>query len=183
MLERSLVTHCSATLAGLKPACMFGYKCHDCKQIFKEIDSLNNKLNKKGVSVRIVNYRNDRALIYVYRSRMLSDVFDDPMVSEFLYEYGYDCSDVELCISRLSGKLKTSGEFPHEIGLFLGYPFEDVMGFIQNKGDGYKLCGHWKVYSDETAAKRLFDLYRKCRDVYSAQFSRGKDIFQLTVLS
>lgn len=45
--------------------------------------------------------------------------------------------------------------FPHEIGLFLGYPPEDVQGFLADPGGGRcKLCGHWKVYHDVEGARR-----------------------------
>lgn len=47
-------------------------------------------------------------------------------------------------------------DFPHEIGLFLGYPLEDVQGFIENRAEGYKCVGCWKVYGDEEYAKQEF---------------------------
>ncbi len=43
---------------------------------------------------------------------------------------------------------RCQGDFPHEIDVFLGYPCEDVRGFIRHGGQGYKLCGYWKVYGD-----------------------------------
>ncbi len=43
-------------------------------------------------------------------------------------------------------------QFPHEIGLFLGYPPEDVCGYIRNKGKCQKCTGHWQVYGDENFA-------------------------------
>ena len=55
-------------------------------------------------------------------------------------------------------------EFPHEIGLLLGYPAADVEGFIENKGQDSLYSGYWKVYDDVEHAKRLFDAYNKCRD-------------------
>ena len=34
-------------------------------------------------------------------------------------------------------KLKTREDFPHEIGLLLGYPLADVKAFIENEGKLY----------------------------------------------
>ena len=62
-------------------------------------------------------------------------------------------------VARLEGE-----EFPHEIGLFLGYPPEDVEGFCRYQGQNYKLCGRWKVYGDREAACRRFQRYDHCRD-------------------
>jgi hypothetical protein len=46
-------------------------------------------------------------------------------------------------------------DFPHEVGLFLGYPAEDVAAFIENDGRGYALNAHWKVYHDTESARRI----------------------------
>lgn len=56
----------------------------------------------------------------------------------------------------------TCGAFPHEIGLFLGYPPEDVEGFRLHRGRDYKLCGCWKVYSDVEGARQCFRRYARC---------------------
>ena len=50
-----------------------------------------------------------------------------------LEEAGYEPGDCVGCIRRLIDRLHAGGEFPHEIGLFLGYPPEDVRGFIDNR--------------------------------------------------
>ena len=88
---------------------------------------------------------------------------------------------VEECLDRLSERIGTSADFPHEVGIFLGYPTEDVVGFIENKGENFKLCGCWKVYGDEEAAKKTFARYKKCTSVYCRQWAKGKDIERLTV--
>ena len=46
--------------------------------------------------------------------------------------------------------------FPHEIGVLLGYPAEDVKGFVVNEGKNYLYSGYWKVYGDLSEAKQLF---------------------------
>lgn len=56
-------------------------------------------------------------------------------------------------------KLREEPDFPHEIGLFLGYPLEDVKGFIENKADSSKCSGCWKVYGNEQKALKLFEKY------------------------
>lgn len=67
-------------------------------------------------------------------------------------------------------RLGESDEFPHEIGLFLGYPVEDVKGFIENKASCAKCVGYWKVYGDEEKAQKLFNQYKKCTGVYKKQW-------------
>lgn len=55
-------------------------------------------------------------------------------------------------------------EFPHEIGLLLEYPLEDVIGFIENEGRNYLYSGYWKVYADVERKVELFEAYERAKD-------------------
>lgn len=55
-------------------------------------------------------------------------------------------------------------EYPHEIGLFLGYPVWDVQDFIKYEGKNYLVCGYWKVYHDVDKALATFDRYQRVRN-------------------
>lgn len=63
----------------------------------------------------------------------------------------------------------------------MGYPPEDVIGFIENKASGCKTAGCWKVYGDEDAAKKIFKKYKKCTDIYCDKYKKGRSIERLTV--
>ena len=78
-------------------------------------------------------------------------------------------------------RFQTESAFPHEIGLFLGYPLEDVKGFIQNKGQGYACCGLWKSYGDPRAARRYFDRCRACTAAYKRRYAAGVPLERLIV--
>lgn len=47
-------------------------------------------------------------------------------------------------------------DFPHEIGLFLGYPPKDVSSFIEEKGRHSLSIQYWKVYHDLEASQERF---------------------------
>ena len=98
-----------------------------------------------------------------------------------LKECGYCRFSTQDCIARLKERLSEGNGFPHEIGLFLGYPPEDVRGFIQNKALGHKVTGYWKVYGDEKKALKTFSKYRKCTRVYTKKQAEGVSIEQLAV--
>ena len=86
-------------------------------------------------------------------------------------------------LMRLSKRLNENGDFPHEIGLFLGYPVKDVEGFIENKGENFLLCGCWKVYSNAGRAKKLFNNYDKCRAYLCNKLDQGADIYNALKIS
>lgn len=77
-----------------------------------------------------------------------------PDVQRCFAKFGYSkLTTLGEYLMRLSKRLNENGDFPHEIGLFLGYPVKDVEGFIENKGENFLLCGCWKVYSNAGRAK------------------------------
>jgi hypothetical protein len=78
-------------------------------------------------------------------------------------------------------RLRDSETFPHEIGLFLGYPPSDVDGFIRNPNEGFCEVGYWKVYSDVESARRAFRRYRKCTEEYGRMLDEGRTLEQLVV--
>ena len=69
--------------------------------------------------------------------------------------------------------------FPHEIGIFLGYPVEDVKSFIQNHGENYILSGVWKVYHDKETAERTFRLYSECTRCLVSRYDNGTPLEKL----
>ena len=181
MSEEMLVRHCSPTLAGLKTGNMFTCAFENADDMREDLRRLNCTFRKKGLRIIPLRYRNNRALIYVYRPVKLSEDLSHKTACRLLEERGYQHTAPDRCIVRLIQRLSESEEFPHEIGLFLGYPPEDVCGFIENKADTCKCVGCWKVYGDEDAAKKLFAKYKKCTDVYCTLFANGRSIERLTV--
>lgn len=104
-----------------------------------------------------------------------------PGVGKLLARYGYGSTRAEDALSRLCQRLEEQGGFPHEIGLFLGYPLGDVEGFIQNQGQNCKCAGCWKVYCNELEAQKRFARIQKCRKVYARLWAQGRSVWQLTV--
>ena len=78
----------------------------------------------------------------------------------------------EQCLARLMERLKDADEFPHEIGLFLGYPPEDVEGFIQEP-NGQKYTGIWKVYGDVRSAGEFLKAIKNVQRSIAGSFSAG----------
>lgn len=181
MSDEMIIRHCSPTLAGLKTGSMFNCPYSDKKELFSAIRFLNRRLVPKGVRVIPLRLSSGRVLLYTYRPDKLKNDLAAEDAAEILEKYGYSVTDSGKCIAKLCRRLCESEEFPHEIGLFLGYPPEDVRGFIENRAGGYKCIGYWKVYGDEQSAKRQFEQYRKCTDVYCSQWAKGKSIERLTV--
>ena len=177
MSEELIVRHCAPTLANLKTGSLFVCPITDRPSFFSSLRSLNELLVPKGLRALPLRIREYSALVYLYRPSRLKKDLEDPAAIKILQDHGYSCYGK--CLPRLIERVRASEEFPHEIGLFLGYPPEDVQGFLDHRP--CKCSGCWKVYGDENKAKKTFDLYKKCERVYCQQLSRGIDIKRLTV--
>lgn len=150
----------------------------------KNVQQLRELLIKKGVSLDIILEEKGRLLLYVYRKDRLEQDLSCPVVSDFLKKYGYNPLNISSVIDTLKSRFtgcNIDGKFPHEIGLFLGYPIKDVIGFIKNGGKNYVYSGYWKVYDEEENATSVFASYDKCFAVYRRLSSQGANIFRLTV--
>lgn len=181
MSEELIVRHCAPTLAGLKTASLFTCAYSSEDQLRSGIRALNRQLSPKGIRVVLFRCSGGRALIYVYRLSGLRADMADEATGKLLRDFGYSPMQPTACIAELAARIRSGDAFPHEIGLFLGYPAEDVRGFIENGAEGAKLTGYWKVYGDEAEARRLFAKYKKCTSVYLSCWNRGKPIDRLAI--
>ncbi|MBQ7840825.1 MAG: DUF3793 family protein [Lachnospiraceae bacterium] len=180
-LENKIIEHCAPTLAGMKSAGLFSYFFADALDAKKQLQQINGLLNEKGVYVEALLWRKDSVLVYTYRPQILGQELEKEGAWELLKACGYKSTQVESCLEHLKTRLDGYTCFPHEIGLFLGYPLEDVKGFIENGGRNCKCCGLWKVYCNEKETTKLFARLNKCTDVYRHVFAAGRGIVQMTV--
>lgn len=181
MSEELLVKHCSPTLAGIKTGNLFSVNFKNADELRACVRDWNKALSPKGLRIMPMRFDNGRALIYVYRPSKLSKDLSESLAGDMLNSLGYGGKTPERCVSELMKRLRRNEDFPHEIGLFLGYPPEDVKGFIENKACGCKYKGCWKVYGDETAARKTFAKYKKCTAIYCELFKKGRSLDKLTV--
>ncbi len=181
MLEKYLIAHCSPTLASLKTASLFRLPVPSAADLQAQLTQWNRTLAGKGITLLALQRCGGTALVYVFRKSRLREDLCKPEVARFLSAYGYESAEPDAAIGTLKSRLEAEGGFPHEIGLFLGYPLGDVAGFIRNAGRNFKCAGCWKVYGDEQEAARQFARYKKCREVYGRLWKEGRSVWQLIV--
>lgn len=181
-MEKELVRFCAPTLAAVKSAGAFGYPYMDEHALERKIHSLNHRLSNKGIVVLPLRVHEGRALMYVFRPSMLSLDLSHEVARGVLSAYKYPSKNLAFSLLHLARRLE--GErFPHELGLFLGYPPIDVLGFILNEGTHYKRAGLWKVYGNEREAERRFRLYRECTERLVRRYLNGERIEDIAVFS
>ena len=84
---------------------------------------------------------------------------------------------IDPVLARLESDFAAGG-FPHEIGVFLGYPLKDVAGFLHREQLRPVCRGDWQVFGNPERSLRLMRRYRfwesfaariigECRDLES----------------
>lgn len=162
-LDSLLAEHCAPVLLGCKPANLVSV----CRRRVPALPGLlagcRRWLEPRGVRLRLLCTCRERWLLLVYRPAMLARALRRPGAADLLRRAGCPEGGVEPRLDWLAGRLAGGGAFPHVIGLFLGYPAGDVIGFCRSGGRDCRLCGYWKVYTDVDRARRRFTLYDDCR--------------------
>ena len=161
MIDKILIKYASPTLAGIKTGNLFKIYNNNQLNLENEIKSYNLLLNHLGVYLEIIYTCNKYSLIYIYRLKMLLNDLKNKDIINFLKSYGYKGIIIKDYITHLKNRFKYLNKTPHEIGIFLGYPLNDVQSFIKHKGKNFKACGSWKVYHDVEFCINKFIAFKK----------------------
>lgn len=177
-----LALHCAPTLAGEKPASLISLKKDEWGLICEGLVRSGRAFGGRQVYFRRLIGGEGRVLLLVYRRDLLSACLAMPKNARILNSFGYDpAAPVGVMINRLAARVACLPRFPHEIGVFLGYPPEDVRGFIEQGGKNYHFCGCWKVYGNPAEARRLFSAYAEARSTFLSRVMGGEVVENIVI--
>ena len=130
-------------------------------------------LEESGLKVRVLADRGSSLLLLLYCPDALGSLLAQKSVHIILGKAGYqDPADFEGVLSELEKRVAGEG-FPHEIGVFLGYPLKDVVGFMGWAQLSFTCQGPWKIFGDPAKSLRLAENHRECRCHMSLQLASG----------
>ena len=176
-----LIRHAAPTLAGIKTGNLFPARFVSSQDMVQALRHFNRILVPRGLRLLPLRQKAGRVLLYLFRPAALSRDLSRESARRLLRQAGYETLEVPACLRELARRLQAGQDFPHEIGLFLSYPPEDVDGFITHQGRECKCVGCWKVYGDEQAARRQFAAYRSCTANYCRRRACGTSLERLAV--
>lgn len=118
--------------------------------------------------------------VFIFIPELVERAFMRPGALYFLRSIGYGGDTVneyvrEL-IRRIQGSRRHRNLFPHEIGIFLGYPLEDVIGFWLNGGRNPLYEGEWKCYSNVSEVAWQQELHSRARQVMESAILAGETL-------
>jgi len=176
-LASFLVLEVAEVLQGAKPANLVAIanKRRPCGRnlylLWKEHGAA--LLASSGLQVRELADRGSSLLVLLYRPEALRALLDLKSVSVILKKSGYATpGDMEKVLVELEKRVAGEG-FPHEIGVFLGYPLKDVVGFMGLARLSFTCQGPWKIFGDPSQSLSLARSHRECRCRMSQQLAAG----------
>jgi len=171
-LSETLIKYCSPVFANLKPSYLIMVKNEP--NLNKEANQLKPLLKKNGFRLReLGGCKNVRRYLLFNEESLTKSVFTSENLN-LLKALNYKITTLDSLLTQIYKRLENNkNDFPHEIGIFLGYPFKDTIGFINNKGEGEKYCGYWKVYANVEQAKKNFQSFDMCKEQYCKEFEKG----------
>lgn len=174
-----IANQCAPVLADVKPSNLLILTSEE-EEVFLQMEELPH------ISSLCLYEGKNKSTWLLYRRDRLESALVWPQTGEFLEQYGYRMVQESLDekLLRLQYRFAEYKEgrqpFPHEMGVFLGYPLGDVKGFIEHHGKEYLCSGYWKVYRDEQKAKSTFQLYQSVRDAVLQLIMAGSNLYEIS---
>lgn len=166
-LASFLALETAEVIAGEKPANLLGIanRRRPCGRnlyaLWKEWGE--EVLAESGLAVRELADRGDSVLLLIYRPEALGELVRRPSATAVLARAGYgDVSNLDSVLGELASRMEGES-FPHEIGVFLGYPLKDVAAFMGLVRIPFACQGPWKIFGDPRESLRLAEVFRCCR--------------------
>lgn len=161
-IEKYYLLSVAPILAGVKPSVLISFKLC-CKGAWEEV----RKQLEEASNLHSLNLYERHGIfsLLIYGKEPLEVRIRNPSSKRILRSHGYPSGeDLNKMLKYLKERF-CKCKFPHEIGVFLGYPPEDVQTFIEKNGKDFLCCRYWKVYHNEHSARELF----RCIDEAKAQ--------------
>lgn len=177
-LENQLVLQCAPLITGLRISnLLIIRRCY--------LQDLNHLLEGSCIRMRILYAESEKLTILLYHFNLLSSYMAVEKVREFLKMEGYEELDVEAILIKFTRRYhdyrEGGREFPHELGLLLGYPFEDVEGYIRNDGKNFLYIGYWKVYANVPAKRDVFRMFEMATERLLGMRQRGISVQDIVI--
>lgn len=117
-----------------------------------------NFLDTVSLDYMVLRDKEDIIILMIYNRKLLETVINEKENKNFLKYFGYYSINLESNLKILKNRYDKYN-CPHEIGIFLGIPVEEVRAFIESSGNNYIESRYWKVFVDRKKSTDIFKRY------------------------
>ncbi|MCY6957104.1 DUF3793 family protein [Clostridium brassicae] len=167
------------TIAKHKPSYLIIFHNQGKRKLNNIWEIYKNDIYKElNISFYELKNNSDSTAVLFYDNSKMNKILKNKRNTKFLKQYGYTSKmSLKQCLSLLKNRYYYS--CPNEIGVFLGYPLEDVIEFISDNQKEAIIFGYWKVYHNLNYALNVFKKYDSCREKVINLISNGVDFIDI----
>lgn len=174
-----LALQCAPVITGIKVSNLFIIDKNMVGELYDIIDGTD-------ISAFFLYEDEIKANILLYRKNELQQYLLRKENQKFIRNLGYESVYIDELLPEFAVRFSfyqlTQSEFPHEMGILLGYPVEDVEGFIINNGKNELYTGYWKVYDNLPEKLVLFNYYEAAREHFICLLAKGMDMSSILMM-
>jgi hypothetical protein len=178
-LTAHLMLECAEVLAGVKPANLIslGNRPQHCGRNLYQLwqshhDALADRLG--DMTILVLQTKERAMLLLCYNNDHLKRHLSHAGIRALLCKAGYQADAAnEVLLGELSRRIDSNETFPHEIGLFIGYPAKDVAAFMGLIKLPFACQCLWKIYGNPEQSLGLAEQFRCCRQRMGAILATG----------
>lgn len=183
-LAAHLLFESSEVLAGIKPANLVSLvnRPRSCgRNLYELWHSHHNEIASRSgeLCFEVLQTKDRSLLLFCYNAEHLEQHLSHPGIRAILAKAGYDIRrNSHDLLSELRSRIESSDTFPHEIGLFIGYPAKDVVAFMGMVSLPFACQGPWKIYGEARQSLTLADDFRRSRHEMGRQLASCDSPFE-----
>lgn len=155
-----IIEHLGPTVLGIKPSELLNVSLYD-QRIWEEFKALYFQHEQLGL--KEIRQVNGRQQVIFYHRVTLDTVLREKHNQEFLRTFNFpETYSLDSYLNHVLDKIRSKA-FPHEIGIFLGYPLKDVLGFMKQVPLTYVRTHGWRIYGDAQISDKIYEKYSQAR--------------------
>lgn len=178
-LLRFLLIQTAAVRSGVKPGELL--RVRHCYEAHHH-DGLKFCLYRKDIFnilnldyIELIEEGNFSLVLFFHRTTMIQTL-SRPENLTILRQFGYPINGTYNDMLAYLKYRFTCMPIPHEVGLFIGYPAKDVVGFINNLPRTPIHRSAWAVFGDATESLQKMELYRSVAKVAEKLLDTCEDL-------
>lgn len=145
-----------------------------------QLKRMEDILKDRKISIYKISKNHGKMAVLLFYEKKMKEYFAEDSVCSLLDGLGYSAGNLSDNMNIFAKKyrefMQNKKPFPHEMGIFLGYPPEDVKGYLENKGNNFLCAGYWKVYENAQEKCRLFSQFDWARNVLVSLILQGNSL-------
>lgn len=158
-IEKFLLFNSSLVIADIKPSVTVNIKKNYGENYKNWLEYGGEFLRRINLNYRTLKEDDNAVILLIYKDELLKNHIFKEKNRKFLKNIGYlNIDSVDYYVNFLRIRYQIY-KCPHELGVFLGIPVEDVIDFMDCNKKKCLGCGYWKIYNNYDEAIETFRRY------------------------